>query len=63
MHNRKEIITHFRDHQRYPAFKGELARTCENMSDLEPEDREWLAEALKEKRYQSASEVIENLGW
>jgi hypothetical protein len=33
------------------------------MADLEPEDRQWLAETLKEKRYRSASEVIENLGW
>ena len=63
MHNRLEIITHFRDHQSYPAQKNDLTRACDNMADLEPEDRQWLTETLKEKYYTSASEVVENLGW
>jgi len=63
MHNRSEVLTHLKEHQKYPAQKVDLTRACDNMADLEPEDRQWLAETLKEKRYRSASEVIENLGW
>jgi hypothetical protein len=63
MHNRSQVIAHFKEHQKYPAQKTDLIRNCENLSDLEPEDRQWLRESLGEQRYKTAGDVIERLGW
>lgn len=63
MHNRPDVLAHLRKHQTYPAQKSDLTKTCNHMEDLEPNDRQWLEETLQEKKYRSANEVIELLGW
>ncbi len=63
MHNRYEVITHLREHQKYPAKKAELVKTCRGLEDFEPEDKEWFKESLTRNKYTSAGEVIEDLGW
>ena len=63
MHNRSEVIAHFREHQKYPAQREDLISACENLSDLEPEDRQWLHESLSEKKYKTVGDVLDKLGW
>lgn len=59
----KNGITHLREHQEYPATRGELVATCNELADFSEEDKKWFMENLPEGTYNSADEVIAALGW
>lgn len=58
----KNTIDHLKNHQKYPATKEELVMECDNLSDFSKEDKEWFESNLMDKTYNSADEVIKELG-
>lgn len=62
MKNVKETIDHLKTHQSYPATKEELVKECDNLSDFSEEDKEWFMTHLTKESYDSADEVITDLG-
>jgi hypothetical protein len=61
MQKAKEVISHLKDHQTYPAKKEELVTECNNLSDFSAEDKKEFAEKLPDGSYNSAEEVIKAL--
>lgn len=58
----KNTLQHLRDHQDYPATKGELVKACNQLSDFSDEDKKWFEQNLPEGTYESAGDVIQALG-
>ena len=58
----KEVVEHLKTHQKYPATKAELIAECDNLSDFEDEDKEWFMEHLSKESYDSAMDVMADLG-
>ena len=58
----KNAIMHLRDHQEYPATKGELVAACNELSDFSKADKQWFKDHIPEGTYDSAEEVIQALG-
>ncbi len=63
MHDKENMIKHLKEHQSYPASKEDLISTCDNLSDLSPEDKRWFIDMLPGKTYETSDEVISTLGW
>ena len=57
----KNIESHLRQHQQYPATKAELVAACNNLSDFSDADKKWFADMLPEGTYASADEVVKAL--
>jgi hypothetical protein len=57
----KKLEMHLRDHQKYPATKPELIATCNNLLEFEEAEKKWFANALPERTYKSADEVLKVL--
>ena len=62
MQNIQNTIDHLKNHQKYPADKAGLVASCNELSDLSPEDKEEFAQKLSERTYDSAEDVIKELG-
>ncbi len=62
MPDEKNIREHLHDHQKYPATKEELLENCNNLSDLNAEDRKWFEETLPLGTYLSDEDVLLALG-
>ncbi len=62
MKNVKDTLDHLRNHQSYPATKAELVAECDNLSDFEEEDKKWFSEHLTKENYDSAEDVMKDLG-
>lgn len=62
MINKKNAISHLKEHQKYPATKEELMAECDNLSDFSEEDKKWFGDNLPDGSYQSADEVVKALG-
>ena len=62
MKNIQNTIDHLKNHQEYPADKADLVASCNELSDFSPEDKEEFAQKLSERTYNSAEEVIKELG-
>lgn len=60
-HDWKNIESHLKAHQKYPASKAELVETCGKLADFSAEDKQWFADALPEGTYNSAAEVTKAL--
>ncbi|KKR89326.1 MAG: hypothetical protein UU39_C0042G0005 [Candidatus Woesebacteria bacterium GW2011_GWD1_41_12] len=58
----KNAISHLKDHQKYPATKADLVKECDDLSDFSGEDKKWFMDHLMDKTYESADEVIKELG-
>ncbi len=42
--------------------KAELVAECDNLSDFEEEDKKWFSEHLTKENYDSAEDVMKDLG-
>lgn len=62
MQNTKGAVDHLKNHQKYPATKAELAAECDGLSDFSAEDKTWFMDHLSKESYQSADEVLKDLG-
>lgn len=62
MKNVKGAVDHLKNHQSYPAKKEELMAECDNLSDFSDEDKKWYAEHLTKDNYESAEEIMMDLG-
>lgn len=60
--NRKSFEAHLASHQHFPATKAELLAECDNLSDISPADRKWIAATLPDKSYRYPETVMEALG-
>lgn len=60
--NTDNIKMHLRQHQKYPAAKAELVAECNGLADLSPEDKAWFENALPDRTYTNADDVITALG-
>ena len=56
------VMSHLKEHQKYPATKEELVAECNNLSDFSDEDKAEFSEKLADGTYNSAEEVIKALG-
>ena len=54
----KQFEKHIKKHMSYPATKKAIVAACGNMSDVSPKEKKWFADALPEKTYKSADEVL-----
>lgn len=55
------VMSHLKDHQKYPATKTELVKECQGLSDFSVEDKKWFEDNLPEGTYKSAEEVASAL--
>jgi len=62
MHNREEVMRHLTEDQKYPATKEEILAECDNLSDIDEEDKTVFKENLPEGTYQSAGDVMSAIG-
>ena len=62
MQNVQGTLDHLKTHQKYPATKAELLKECDGLSDFSEEDKKWFSEHLTKGEYESAEEVIADLG-
>lgn len=58
-----KAMDHLKNHQTYPASKEDLVKECNNLSDFSEADKMWFEEHLTEKIYNSAEDVMKELGW
>lgn len=63
MHDMENATKHLREHQTYPATKADLVAACNSLSDFSEADKKEFADALPDKTYHSADEVVAALGW
>jgi hypothetical protein len=56
-----DIMTHVREHTKYPSTKSELIAACGNMSDIPKTDKEWIEQNLPDRTYNTADEVVRAL--
>jgi hypothetical protein len=63
MEKKSAAIKHLKTHQTYPATKTDLMKACNNLSDFSEKDKKWFSEHLPNKTYNSAQDVIAELGW
>ncbi len=59
---KKEIVTHLKEHMKYPANKSAIVAECHNMEHLPAEARAWVQSKLADRTYNSADEAIKSLG-
>ncbi|OGM33137.1 hypothetical protein A2962_05180 [Candidatus Woesebacteria bacterium RIFCSPLOWO2_01_FULL_39_61] len=62
MQNKSGAVDHLKTHQKYPATKAELLKECDGLSDFSDEDKEWFAAHLAQENYESAEDVMKDLG-
>lgn len=62
MMDKKTLKDHLEMHQDFPATKAEMMKTCEEMSDVSKEEKEWFEKTLEDKTYTSANDVYMALG-
>lgn len=60
--NATTLERHIIEDVNYPATKQKLIMTCNGMSDIAKEDKEWLKKNLPEKAFETANEVMQALG-
>lgn len=58
----KMMMDHLQGHITYPATKAQLVAACNNMSDVNPQDKTDFAAKLPEGTYNSADDVMKALG-
>ncbi len=58
----KDMMTHLKEHQTYPATKAELVANCNQLEDFSKEDKEWFEKSLENRTYRSADEVMQIVG-
>jgi len=59
---KKEMMEHLHDHVAYPATKKAIMEACNKMSHVPEDARKMIDTKLKDKTYNSAGEVMADLG-
>ncbi|MBI3287111.1 MAG: DUF2795 domain-containing protein [Chloroflexi bacterium] len=58
----RELITeHIQGHLDYPAAKKALLEACNNIEEVTAETRQWVAQNLPDRTYNSAEDVLHAL--
>ncbi len=60
--DKANMISHIKNHISYPIAKSEMVKACNNMSDIQADDKTWFTKTLPEGNYESADDVISALG-
>lgn len=60
---KKSVIEHIKEHNDYPATKGNLVEACNGMSEFTKDQKRWFEKTLPDKKYENPNEVIKALGW
>ncbi len=60
--DKDNMTTHIKEHISYPTTKTEMIKACNDMADIQADDKEWFIKTLPEGNYESADEVIKALG-
>jgi hypothetical protein len=58
MNEKEKLLTHITKHVDYPTTKKVLVETCNNMEDVNIEDKKWFIENLPEGEYKTPIDVI-----
>jgi hypothetical protein len=59
--NAKQLQTHLKEHQTYPATRAELLAACNGLTEFNAGEKAWFAAHLPEGTYKSAGEVLKAL--
>jgi hypothetical protein len=54
-------LGHLKNHVMYPASRAQVVAACNNMSDSDPSNKEWVTKNLPEGNYRNAGEVLNAL--
>ena len=57
----KQVETHLKQHQTYPATRAELLASCKGLSEFNDGEKAWFAAHLPEGTYKSSAEVLKVL--
>jgi hypothetical protein len=57
----KENLSHLKNHVKYPANKQQLVAACNNMMDVQKDDRDWFGMNLPQGNYNNAEDVLRAL--
>ena len=57
----KQVQTHLKEHQTYPATRAELLAACNGLTEFNAGEKAWFAAHLPEGTYKSSAEVIKAL--
>ena len=57
----KQVQTHLKEHQTYPATRPELLAACQGLMEFNDGEKAWFAAHLPEGTYRSAAEVMKAL--
>jgi hypothetical protein len=57
----KQVETHLKQHQTYPATRAELLAQCQGLSEFKDGEKAWFAAHLPEGTYKSAADVLKVL--
>lgn len=58
MIEKEKILMHIAKHVDYPATKKALTEECNNMEDIDADDKKWFIENLPEGEYKTPIDVI-----
>ena len=56
-----EELGHLKHHVQYPANRSQVVATCNDMSDVSEENRDWFSKNLPEGTYNSPTEIMSAL--
>ena len=54
-------LGHLKNDVSYPNNKAGVLATCNNMSDISPEDKDWITKSLPEGNYRGPTDVLNAL--
>ena len=57
----KQVETHLKQHQTYPATRAELLASCKGLMEFNDGEKAWFAAHLPEGTYKSSAEVLNAL--
>lgn len=58
MSSLSDELEHLKNHVKYPASRREVVATCNDMSDVPEEDRNWFSKNLPDGRYTKPEDVL-----
>lgn len=57
----KTELEHLKKHVQYPANRGQIVATCNNMMDVPSADKDWFSKSLPEGNYRGPEDVVRAL--
>ena len=56
-----EELGHLKSHVQYPATRAQVVAACNNMSHINPADKDWFAANLPEGTYKGPNDIVNAL--